>query len=151
MKVITNPLVLGLMSALEFVAYRSADACIALAPGIAEGIQRKGGQKGDIHLIPNGCDLKLFNSSIGDRWRPKELEGKGFIAIFTGAHGVANGLDAVLDTGVELKQEQNGHNIGLYWPRKAQAGIDGTSQEGRIAKLHFFGSGSERKACASHE
>ena len=102
MKVITNPLVLGLMSALEFVAYCSADACIALAPGIAEGIQRKGGQKGDIHLIPNGCDLKLFNSSIGDRWRPKELEGKGFIAIFTGAHGVANGLDAVLDTGVEL-------------------------------------------------
>ena len=60
MKVITNPLVLGLMSALEFVAYRSADACIALAPGIAEGIQRKGGQKGDIHLIPNGCDLKLL-------------------------------------------------------------------------------------------
>ncbi len=104
MKVITNPLVLGLMSALEFVAYRSADACIALAPGIAEGIERKGGQKGDIHLIPNGCDLKLFDSSIGDRWRPKELKGKGFIAIFTGAHGVANGLDAVLDTGVELKR-----------------------------------------------
>ena len=104
MKVITNPLVLGLMSALEFFAYRSADACIALAPGIAEGIQKKGGPKGDIHLIPNGCDLKLFNSSIGDRWRPKELEGKGFIAIFTGAHGVANGLDAVLDTGVELKR-----------------------------------------------
>ena len=104
MKVVTNPLVLGLMSGLEFFAYRSADACIALAPGIAEGIQRRLEQKGDIHLIPNGCDLKLFNSSNGDRWRPKELEGKGFIAIFTGAHGVANGLDAVLDAGVELKR-----------------------------------------------
>ena len=104
MKVITNPLVLGLMSALEFIAYRSADACIALAPGIADGIERRRGKKEEIHLVPNGCDLKLFNSSIGDRWRPKELASKGFIAIFTGAHGVANGLDAVLDTGVELKR-----------------------------------------------
>ena len=104
MKVITNPLVLGLMSALEFIAYRSADACIALAPGIADGIERRRGKKDEIHLVPNGCDLKLFNSSIADGWRPKELKGKEFIAIFTGAHGVANGLDAVLDTGVELKR-----------------------------------------------
>jgi glycosyltransferase involved in cell wall biosynthesis len=89
---------------LEFIAYRSADACIALAPGIADGIERRRGKKEEIHLVPNGCDLKLFNSSIGDRWRPKELAGKGFIAIFTGAHGVANGLDAVLDTGFELKR-----------------------------------------------
>jgi glycosyltransferase involved in cell wall biosynthesis len=104
MKVITNPLVLGLMSALEFVAYRSADACIALAPGIAEGIQKRLSKKGGIHLVPNGCDLNLFDSSIVEGWRPNELQGKEFIAIFTGAHGVANGLDSVLDAALELKR-----------------------------------------------
>ena len=104
MKVIRNPLVLWLMSALEFLAYRSADMCIALAPGIAEGIQKKGVIKDRIHLVPNGCDLDLFDCGIVEGWRPRELTGKPFIAIFAGAHGVANGLDSVLDAAEELKR-----------------------------------------------
>ena len=106
MGVIKNPLVLGLMSALEFVAYRSADACIALAPGIAEGIQRRLSKKKGVYLVPNGSDLKLFNSNIAKGWRPQELNGKSFIAIFTGAHGVANGLGSVIDTALELKRRK---------------------------------------------
>lgn len=105
MGVITNPFVIGLMSGLEFVAYRSSDACIALAPGIADGIKRRRKKK-EVHLVPNGCDLNLFDSSIVKGWRPKELVGKDFIAIFTGAHGIANGLDAVLDAAHELKRRK---------------------------------------------
>ena len=38
MGVITNPIILSLMSVLEWVSYRSANRIIALSPGIAEGI-----------------------------------------------------------------------------------------------------------------
>ena len=39
MGVITNPVILGLMSALEWISYRSAHARIGLSPGIVEGIK----------------------------------------------------------------------------------------------------------------
>ena len=56
MKVISNPIILGLMSALEWVTYHSAMHVIALSPGIYDGVARRGVDKGLITLIPNGCD-----------------------------------------------------------------------------------------------
>lgn len=42
MGVITNPVVLGMMSVLEWLSYRSAHRLIGLSPGIVEGIERLG-------------------------------------------------------------------------------------------------------------
>ena len=41
MGVITNPVILKLMDYLELISYKSAKACIALSPGILEGIKKK--------------------------------------------------------------------------------------------------------------
>ena len=57
---IRNPLVLAALSALEWISYHSADACIGLAPGICDGIANKGVSPTSITCIPNGCDLELF-------------------------------------------------------------------------------------------
>lgn len=96
MGVISNPLVLGAMSALEWISYRSAHRCVALAPGIAEGIARRGIAEAAIATIPNGCDIAIFRSAVAP-WRPEGVREGDLLAIFTGTHGVANGLDAVLD------------------------------------------------------
>ncbi|WP_230279611.1 glycosyltransferase family 4 protein [Croceicoccus sp. Ery15] len=103
MKVITNPVVLGLMKALERTAYRSAHRCIALAPGIARGIEQSGVPASKIAVIPNGCDIDLLGSGA-PAWRPEGVEENDLLAIFTGTHGVANGLDAVLDAASLLQQ-----------------------------------------------
>ena len=42
MGVITNPVMLSLMSLLEWVSYHSADHVIALSPGILNGVERRG-------------------------------------------------------------------------------------------------------------
>ena len=42
MGVLQNPFVLSALSALEWVSYHSADACIGLAPGICKGIAERG-------------------------------------------------------------------------------------------------------------
>jgi lipopolysaccharide/colanic/teichoic acid biosynthesis glycosyltransferase/glycosyltransferase involved in cell wall biosynthesis len=103
MGVIRNPLVLMLMDWLEFAAYRSANLCIALSPGIAQGILRRGVPASRVVTAPNGCDLELF---APDAAQPlPEIPGlplDNFVAAFTGAHGVANGLGAVLDAAAEL-------------------------------------------------
>ena len=103
MGVITNPVVLWLMAALEWASYRSADRLIGLSPGIVEGIAARGVEKSRIAMVPNGCDLNLF-SSPADAWRPDGVRDDHLLAIFTGTHGNANGLDAVLKAATVLKE-----------------------------------------------
>ena len=106
MGVITNPVVLTLMSWLEWVSYHSAHRLIGLSPGIVEGIVRRGIDEDRVTMIPNGCDLELFDPERYDR-DSVEIPGVGpqdFVAAFTGAHGIANGLDAVLDAAAVLKE-----------------------------------------------
>lgn len=103
MGVITNPVVLRLLSALEWLSYRSADRCVALSPGIAEGIGRRGVADARIMLVPNGCDLDIFAATGLSPWRPDGVRESDLMAVFTGTHGMANGLDAVLDAAGSLR------------------------------------------------
>ncbi|MFA0812608.1 glycosyltransferase family 4 protein [Microbulbifer epialgicus] len=103
MGVIRNPLVLGTMSILEWTSYRSAHRLIGLSPGIVDGIAERGVSRDRIALIPNGCDLRIFAGDV-EPWRPEGIESGDLLAVFAGTHGIANGLDAVLDVAVELKR-----------------------------------------------
>jgi len=103
MGVITNPAVLGLMSVLEWVSYRSAHHIIALSPGIATGIKKCGVPDACVTLIPNGCDLDIFAANE-PAWRPAAISSNDLMAVFAGTHGMANGLDAILDAAAILKQ-----------------------------------------------
>lgn len=98
-----NPFLLWGMSVLEKRSYHAADACVGLSPGICEGIRRRSQQGKPIAMIPNGCDLDLFTISAE---KPDVIPGvkpNDTVAVFTGAHGIANGLDAVLDMAAVLK------------------------------------------------
>ena len=102
MRVIRNPLVLSAMGALEWASYRSAHRLIGLAPGIVDGIARRGVARERIAMIPNGCDLHIFGSTV-EPWQPEGVAPGDLLAVFAGTHGIANGLDAVLDAAAELK------------------------------------------------
>lgn len=102
MGVITNPIVLSLMSILEWISYHSSNHLVALSPGIAEGIKKRGINSQQITLIPNGCDIDIFEDT-SEPWRPSGINHTDFLAIFAGTHGLANGLDSVLDVANELK------------------------------------------------
>jgi len=103
MGIISNPIVLWLMSVLEWVSYRSANRLVGLSPGIVEGIAARGVEKERIQMVPNGCDIDLF-ANPSESWRPEGVREDQLLAIFTGTHGKANGLDAVLDAAKVLKQ-----------------------------------------------
>lgn len=97
-----NPVLLGAMSALEWMSYRAADRLVGLSPGIVEGIARRGVPKDRITMVPNGCDLDLF-AQPDHAWRPENVRDDQMLAVFSGTHGLANGLDAVLDAVAVLK------------------------------------------------
>lgn len=109
MGVIRNPVLLWLLDWFETRCYRGASACVGLSPGIVTGILRKVPGK-RVELIPNGCDIDFFGIDAKGQ-KPKvgnDLSGLAarsapFTALFCGAHGRANGLDAVLDAAAVLE------------------------------------------------
>ena len=108
MGVITNPVILWAMGVLEWMSYHSARGCIGLSPGIVQGITRRGISPDRVAMVPNGCDLEMFNPLVGDVLRPDGVGEGDFVAVFTGAHGIANGLDAVLDAAGVLMERGRG-------------------------------------------
>src|SRR5690554_6872373 len=98
-----NPFLLGGMSFLEKLSYKKADACIGLSPGICKGIAKRSQNGKKIKLIPNGCDLEIFKPGNRNDLKLPGVKPTDTVAVFTGAHGIANGLNAVLDAAAVLK------------------------------------------------
>ena len=121
-----NPFILGGMSLLEFLGYRSADACIGLSPGIVEGIRARSDERLPVVMIPNGSDLEVFHPSKRAKLTLPGVGADDFVAGFTGAHGVANGLDALLAVAEELHRRGD-----------------------RRVKLAFIGDGKEKERLAA--
>jgi len=86
-----NPGIL-MMEQIERRIYRSADHIISLLPGGIDHISQKGGRREKITWVPNGIDLKSIPPP-----RPSYGNNSKFTVMYAGAHGLANGLDSILD------------------------------------------------------
>ena len=104
MGVLRNPFILAGLSLLERVSYYAMDAGVALSPGILAGMRARTPKNRPIEMIPNGCDLETFRPPDGSLDNPtvEGLPQGKLLCVFAGAHGVANGLDSVLDAAAEL-------------------------------------------------
>ena len=109
-----NPLLLLGMSLLEWLSYRYANACIGLSPGICDGIKRRSPRGRRIVMIPNGCDLELFIPRKTGKFSLEGIKESDKIAVFTGTHGIANGLNAVLDAASILKARKRDDIVLLF-------------------------------------
>jgi len=138
MGVVTNPLVLGALSLLEWLSYRSADACIGLSPGIVEGIRRRSPRNRPVAMIPNGCDLELFQPGDRTRLALPGIAPSDCVAVFTGAHGLANGLEAVLDAAAELRRRgRMDIKFVFIGDGKLKPGLRARAERDSLAQCHF--------------
>lgn len=137
MGVIKNPIILWLMSVLEWVSYHSADRLIGLSPGIVEGIVSRGIKREKVAMIPNGCDLDIF-AVEPDGWRPKGVAKTDLMAIFTGTHGLANGLDAVIEAASELQnRKQQEIKLVLVGNGMKKAALQKRAKELKLTNVIF--------------
>jgi glycosyltransferase involved in cell wall biosynthesis len=151
MGVITNPILLGAIGVLEHLAYRFADVGIGLAPGICKGMSRFGTlSKKQIALIPNGCDLEVFQA----KHQEKDIEipvvladllATKFTGVFCGAHGMANGLDAALD-GAAMLKKKGMQNIALIFigDGKMKPHLVKRAKDEQLDNCYFFDSMSKK-------
>lgn len=140
MGVIKNPLVLWAMGVLEWTSYHSAHRLIGLSPGIVEGIAHRGGANERIALVPNGCDLAIFTDAP-HTWRPAQVRATDLLAVFAGTHGLANGLDAVLDAAVELKRRgRDDIKLLLIGEGKLKTSLQARAQREELTNVIFHDS-----------
>lgn len=85
---------------IERYLYRRADRIITLLPGSVEHLVEKGADRRKVVWLPNGFDLQF---TLGER--PPSANGDVFTVMYAGAHGLANGLDVVLDAAAILQSE----------------------------------------------
>ncbi|MEK6637275.1 MAG: glycosyltransferase family 4 protein [Pseudomonadota bacterium] len=97
--------IVRLLEAIEGWAYRKADLVVPVTDGFVHHI-RKDRQEKPIAVIKNGVDLQQF--ATADRqavaaFREKHGLGERFIAAYVGTHGMAHGLDIILDAAERLR------------------------------------------------
>jgi glycosyltransferase involved in cell wall biosynthesis len=137
MGVIKNPMVLWAMGFLEWASYHSAHRVICLSPGILEGVVKCGVSRNRITLVPNGCDLEVF-ADLSEPWRPADVRHTDLLAVFAGTHGMANGLDAVLDVAAVLKRRgRNEIKLLLIGNGKLKPSLQARSQNEGLDNVVF--------------
>jgi len=103
---LSNPLLIWISRCLERWLYRRASAIVCLTDGIAEVVGRTRQIGAKVVVVRNGVDATIFEerdgsacSSLRQRFPAKRL------IVYSGAHGINNALDQVLDAASVLRDD----------------------------------------------
>jgi len=126
---------------LQDLAYREADAIIALSPGMADGIAAQGVPRSKISVVPNACDLDLFQDNDGGEAflaSAPALRGMRF-ALFAGSLGPLYEPQWLVAVAEELAHLGRGCAIVILGEgSQKEAAVQSAREKGLLAKSIFF-------------
>ncbi len=103
---IKNRTLIRVLEYLERFAYRKAQRIVVVTDAFKRHIEKLGIPPGKIVVIKNGVDLALFQVQARDDALAAELGLAGkFVASYVGTHGMAHGLETILDAAALLQQD----------------------------------------------
>ncbi len=105
---IKNKALIGLLEWIERFVYRKADYIVPVTKAFKTHILLRGGDDNAITVIRNGVSLDLFepldkDQDLAVKWRLKDK----FVASYVGTHGMAHGLDTLLDAADILRTHED--------------------------------------------
>ncbi len=102
-----NKTIIKLLEGLERFVYRKADHIVAVTYSFEQHIIRKGADPSAITVIRNGVDFDVFKVQKKNQQFAQRLGlANKFVASYVGTHGMAHGLDVILDA-AELCRQDN--------------------------------------------
>lgn len=118
--IIKSRLLIFLLKVFEKITYHFADKIVCISEGIKEKIPAPERKK---VYVPIGCDFDLFNGAKSSRWKQKAGIESGSLFAFTGAIGVANCPEYLMEAAKILK-EKNENDISIAIIGKGSAKED---------------------------
>jgi colanic acid biosynthesis glycosyl transferase WcaI len=118
-----NPRAIELATRLEEACYRKAIQVIVVTQGIYSCLIQRGITANKLVLVPNGANIDLFTFNPNGRERIRRELGldQKFIAIYAGIHGLAQGLETILETARLLSANTDIHFVLIGdGPKKAE-------------------------------
>ncbi len=102
---IKNRRIIAALEWLERFAYAKAARIVSVTDSFVPHIEARGGA-GKTEVVKNGADLSLFKPEPRDEAFARQLgvEGK-FVAAYVGTHGMAHGLDSLLEAARLLRND----------------------------------------------
>ena len=109
--------------------YRVADRIIVLAEGTGEYLARRGVPRAKLVFLPNGVDVRRFVGAEPPMRSSLDL-------VYSGAHGPANGLEAVLDAAERLRDRSEVRFI-LVGDGPSKSALRSAADARRLTNVEF--------------
>ena len=116
MGVLRNPIWRAGARVLERMAYLTASHVVALSPGMADEIRKRGVPRERLHVIPNSCDLELFDvpAEHGQEIRTRlGLRDGQPLLTYAGTFGRINGVTYLVELAAALRRLQSDVHVLL--------------------------------------
>jgi glycosyltransferase involved in cell wall biosynthesis len=120
---LTNPRAIALATWLEEKCYQKSRKIIVVTNGIQERLLERGIPSAKIAVVPNGANVDLFQFSLPARQQVRNQLGLGdkFVPVYAGIHGIAQGLEIVVEAARLLQGEPDVHFVLIGdGPQKAE-------------------------------
>jgi glycosyltransferase involved in cell wall biosynthesis len=123
---------------LEKFCYAKAKKILLVSKGFHDRLLERGFDPARLKTIVLGADGSLFRDVAPDTAYIREngLEGK-IIAVYTGAHGDANGLDQIIDAAEHLRDRPD-IAIVMIGMGKMRDGLMVCAAERKLSNVHFL-------------
>lgn len=103
-----NPFAKMLARWLEWIAYHASAHVIALSSGMADGVLKRGIPPSRVSVIPNSCDVDLFDVPAKNGQWVRERLGLGPgqpLIVYTGTFGLINRVGYLVDVAATIRVE----------------------------------------------
>lgn len=108
-----NPRAVRLAAAMEETFYAHARKIVVVTDGIRRRLMERGIETEKVELIRNGASPRLAQAASQPREVAKQeigLTGK-FVALYAGVHGIAQGMDGLVQVAHRLRAEEDVHFV----------------------------------------
>ncbi|RTR05348.1 glycosyltransferase WbuB [Halomonas nitroreducens] len=136
-----HPLLIRLARELERFAYRNAARVVALSPGMRDGVVATGYPPERVRVIPNSCDLALFDASPTTARSFRDLHpelGERPILLYAGTLGRINGVDYLAHLAAALGAQGTPLNVVIIGDGAQGEQVRDTARRLGVLDRHLF-------------
>jgi glycosyltransferase involved in cell wall biosynthesis len=102
-----------LLEQLEMFLYSKADRIVTVTDSFVDELGDRGVPRAKMRVVKNGVDLDLFRPSPRQNEVRRELglSPDDFMCLYVGTHGMAHGLETILEAAAQLREESRVHFV----------------------------------------